>query len=63
MDLVSYLLEKIQKRQAEISETLMSNGVASMEDYQHYMGRVSALGDIEQILKETRQRMETADND
>lgn len=63
MDLVSYLLEKIQKRQAEISETLMSNGVASMEDYQHYMGRVSALGDIEQILKETRQRMETADDD
>ena len=63
MDLVSYLLEKIQKRQAEISDTLMSNGVSSMEDYQHYMGRVSAFGDIEQILKETRQRMETADND
>jgi len=63
MDLVSYLLEKVQKRQAEISETLMSNGVSSMEDYQHYMGRVSALGDIEQILKETRQRMETADDD
>ena len=50
MDLISYLLEKIEKRQVEISETLMSNGVSSMEDYQHYMGRVSALGDIEQIL-------------
>lgn len=63
MDLISYLLDKIEKRQAEISETLMSNGVSSMEDYQHYMGRVSALGDMENILKETRKRMETADDD
>ena len=63
MDLISYLLEKIEKRQVEISETLMSNGVSSMEDYQHYMGRVSALGDIEQLLRETRKRMETADDD
>lgn len=63
MDLISYLLEKIEKRQAEISETLMSNGVSSMEDYQHYMGRVSALGDVEQILRDTRKRMESADDD
>ena len=63
MDLISYLLEKIEKRQVEISETLMSNGVSSMEDYQHYMGRVSALGDIEQMLKEVKNRMETADDD
>tara|TARA_S200002703_G_C3699348_1_gene214785 strand:+ start:133 stop:324 length:192 start_codon:yes stop_codon:yes gene_type:complete len=63
MDLVSYLLEKIQKRQAEISETLMSNGIRNIEEYQHYMGRVAALGDMEQILKETRNRMETAEDD
>lgn len=63
MDLVTYLLGKIESRQAEISEMLMSNGVASMEQYNHAMGQVSALGDIEQLLKETRQRMETADDD
>lgn len=63
MDIISYLLEKIEKRQAEISETLMSNGVANMEQYHHYMGQVSALGDMEVILKDTRKRMETADDD
>jgi hypothetical protein len=63
MDLITYLLGKIEKRQAEISETLMSNGVADMSQYQFYMGQVSALGDIEQILTETRNRMETADDE
>lgn len=63
MDLITYLLDKIEKRQAEISETLMSNGVANMEQYHHYMGQVSALGDMEVILKDTRKRMETADDD
>ena len=42
---------------------LMSNGISNMEEYQHYMGRVSALGDIEQMLKEVKNRMETADDD
>jgi len=63
VDLISYLLEKIEKRQAEISETLMSNGVSSMEDYQHYIGRTSALAEIEQILRETPHRMDTAHHD
>ena len=35
MDLVSYLLGKVEKRQAEISETLMSNGVKNMEEYKY----------------------------
>ena len=63
MDILTYLLKQVEKRQVEISDVLMSNGISSMEDYQHYMGRVSALGDIEQILRETRKRMETADDD
>ena len=63
MDLVTYLLGKIESRQAEISEMLMSNGVASMEQYNHFMGQVSALGDMEVILKDTRKRMESADDD
>ncbi len=63
MDLVTYLLDKVEKRQAEISGVLMANGISNIEEYHHYMGRVAALGDIEQILKETRNRMETADDD
>ena len=63
MDLITYLLGKIEKRQAEISETLMSNGVADMQQYHHFMGQVSALGLVEQMLRETRKRMESADDD
>ena len=63
MDLYTYILGKIEKRQAEISETLISNGVANMEQYHHFMGQVSALGDIELTIKETQKRMETADDD
>ena len=40
----------------------MSNGVKNMEEYKHYMGQVYALGEMEQILKETRNRLER-DND
>jgi len=63
LDIVTYLLNKIEKRQAEISELLMSNGVANMEQYHHAMGQVSALGDIEQVLKETRNRLESDDDE
>ncbi len=63
MDIVTYLLNKIEKRQAEISQLLMSNGVANMEQYHHAMGQVSALGDIEQVLKETRNRLESDDDE
>jgi len=63
MDIVTYLLNKVEKRQAEISELLMSNGISTIEEYQHFMGRVSALGDIEQLLKETRNRLETDEDD
>lgn len=63
MDLIQYLLGEINKRQAEISESLMSNGISSMEQYQHFMGQVSALAYVEQTLRETRKIMETADND
>jgi hypothetical protein len=63
LDIVTYLLNKIEKRQAEISELLMSNGVANMEQYHHAMGQVSALGDIEQTLRETRSRLENDEDD
>jgi|TARA_R100001460_G_scaffold1452_5_gene5496 hypothetical protein len=63
MDLVSYLLTKVEKRQTEISETLMSNGVKNMEEYKHYMGQVYALGEMEQILRETRNRLENDDDE
>jgi len=63
LDIVTYLLNKIEKRQAEISQLLMSNGVANMEQYHHAMGQVSALGDIEQVLKETRNRLESDDDE
>jgi len=63
MDLITYLLEKVEKRQGEISETLMSNGVGDMNQYHHFMGQVTALGYLEQTLKETRKRMENADDD
>lgn len=41
----------------------MSNGVANMEQYHHAMGQVSALGDIEQTLRETRSRLENDEDD
>jgi len=63
MDLFSYLLGKIEKRQEAISEMLMSNGIANMEQYHHAMGQVAALGELEQLLKETRNRMETNDDE
>jgi len=63
MDILTYLLKQVEKRQAEVSDVLMSNGISNMEEYHHYMGRVSAFGDIEQMLKEVRNRMETADDD
>ena len=56
-------LDKIEKRRIEISDTLMSNGIANMEQYHHLMGQVSAFSDLESIIKETRKRMETADDD
>ena len=31
MDLYTYLLDKIEKRRIEISDTLMSNGIANIE--------------------------------
>ena len=63
MDLFSYLLGKIEKRQEAISEMLMSNGIANMEQYHHAMGQVTALGELEQLLKETRNRMEKSDDE
>ena len=63
MDLFSYLLGKIEKRQEAISEMLMSNGIANMEQYHHAMGQVTALGELEQLLKETKNRMETNDDE
>ena len=63
MDLYTYLLDKIEKRRIEISDTLMSNGIANMEQYHHLMGQVSAFSDLESIIKEPRKRMETADDD
>lgn len=63
MDVIQYLLGEITKREAEISESLMSNGIASMEQYHHFMGQVSALGYMAQTLRETRQIMENAHND
>ena len=62
MDLVTYLLGKIEKRQAEISEMLMSNGVANMEQYNHAMGQVSALGFMEQELTALLNRTENDDD-
>tara|TARA_R100000149_G_scaffold65908_1_gene42003 strand:- start:566 stop:757 length:192 start_codon:yes stop_codon:yes gene_type:complete len=63
MDLFSYLLDKIEKRQEALSEMLMSNGIANMEQYHHAMGQVAALGELEQLIKETRNRMERSDNE
>ena len=43
-----YLLKKIvTERRAELSEMLMSNGIASMEQYQNVMGQLSALAHVE----------------
>ena len=59
-----YLLKKIVgERRAELSEMLMSNGIANMEQYHHAMGQVAALGELEQLIKETRNRMERSDNE
>ena len=61
--LTEHFLKKIRTRQAEISETLMSGGISSLEQYQNLMGQVSALGEIEQTLKETRSRLERDEDD
>ena len=63
MDMISYLLGKIEKRQQEISEMLMSNGIGSMEQYNHAMGQVTSLGEVEQMLKDTRKRMENDEDE
>ena len=58
-----YLLKKIvTERRAELSEMLMSNGIASMEQYQNVMGPLSALAHVEETLKNVANRMENADN-
>ena len=58
-----YLLKKIvTERRAELSEMLMSNGIASMEQYQNVMGQLSALAHVEATLKNVANRMENADN-
>lgn len=58
-----YLLKKIvTERRAELSEMLMSNGIASMEQYQNVMGQLSALAHVEETLKTLANRMENADN-
>ena len=58
-----YLLKKIvTERRAELSEMLMSNGIASMEQYQNVMGQLSALAHVEETLKNVANRMENADN-
>ena len=62
MDLYTYILGKIEKRQAEISETLMSGGISSLEQYQNLMGQVSALGFMEQELTALLNRTENDDD-
>jgi hypothetical protein len=52
----------VTERRAELSEMLMSNGIASMEQYQNVMGQLSALAHVEETLKNVANRMENADN-
>jgi len=63
MDIVTYLQKVIQERRAEISETLMSGGVGTIDQYQHFMGQVSALAHMEQTLSKIKTNMETLDDD
>ena len=56
--LTEHFLKKIRTRQAEISETLMSGGISSLEQYQNLMGQVSALGFMEQELTAMLNRTE-----
>ena len=60
--LSEHFLQKIRARQAEISETLMSSGISSLEQYQHLMGQVSALGFMEQELTALLTRTENEDD-
>ena len=59
-----YLLKKIVgERRAELSEMLMSNGIANMEQYQNVMGQVSALTDVEETLKSIINKRESTEDD
>jgi len=60
--LTEHFLKKIRTRQAEISETLMSGGISSIEQYQNIMGQVSALGFMEQELTALLTRTENEDD-
>jgi hypothetical protein len=60
--LTEHFLKKIRTRQAEISETLMSGGIRSLEQYQNIMGQVSALGFMEQELTALLTRTENEDD-
>lgn len=60
--LTEHFLKKIRTRQAEISETLMSGGISSLEQYQNIMGQVSALGFMEQELTALLTRTENEDD-
>jgi hypothetical protein len=60
--LTEHFLKKIRTRQAEISETLMSGGISSIEQYQNLMGQVSALGFMEQELTALLNRTENDDD-
>jgi|TARA_R100000329_G_C7529586_1_gene186808 hypothetical protein len=60
--LTEHFLKKIRTRQAEISETLMSGGISSLEQYQNLMGQVSALGFMEQELTALLNRTENDDD-
>ena len=55
-----YLLKKIvTERRAELSEMLMSNGIASMEQYQNVMGQLSALAHVEVHPRGQKKHMQT----
>ena len=60
--LTEHFLKKIRTRQAEISATLMSGGISSIEQYQNIMGQVSALGFMEQELTALLTRTENEDD-
>jgi hypothetical protein len=62
LKLADHFLNKIRTRQAEVSETLMANGVKTIEQYQHFMGQVSALGFMEQELKDLLKNVEKMDD-
>ena len=59
-----YLLKKIVgARRAELSEMLMSNGIANMEQYQNVMGQLSALTHVEETLKSIINKRESIEDD